>query len=137
MRRVQRFICDECQREHASPEMAERCEASDRKMQEERAARLAEEKRWQDQGHDVWVENGVLCHAMRVDPDKYGSHDYGSREGTCDCAHRCKCWAGGFASGGPVDPFGACPNNPKETGGEDNQAVRQLRTLCSELRQVR
>ncbi|OGI29470.1 MAG: hypothetical protein A2288_01810 [Candidatus Moranbacteria bacterium RIFOXYA12_FULL_44_15] len=45
---------------------------------------------------------------------KHGGHDYGNREGTCDCKHGCGCWAGPSRSGGPVglDPFGKCPSNP-------------------------
>lgn len=30
------------------------------------------------------------------------------------CKYGCGCWAGPFRSGGKVDPFGPCPNNPKE-----------------------
>ena len=112
MRRVQRFICDECKHEWASPELAIRCEKADRKRLKECTVRKREEKYWQEQGHDVWVENGKLCHAERVDPHGYGPHNYGTRDHTTDCGFGCKCWMGPANSGGPVDPFGACPKNP-------------------------
>ncbi len=112
MRQVVRFVCDECSQEHHSPESAKRCEERDRLNRKEREAAKAEEKKWQRKGHDVWPERGGMQHAPRVDPKKFGSHDYGHEDGTSDCAHGCKCWMGPFASGGPVNPFGACPNNP-------------------------
>ncbi len=52
-------------------------------------------------------------------PRNLGSHYYpgiadGSLVTTSDCKY-CKCWMGGFRSGGPdgVDPSGECPGNPK------------------------
>jgi len=48
-------------------------------------------------------------------PRNYGGHLYPSLGyGTSDCKY-CKCWMGGFRSGGPdgVDPHGGCPDNPK------------------------
>lgn len=122
MRRVQRFVCDECKREHPTIELAERCEGDDRTRKKEQAARIKEEEAWQEQGHDIWRENGVLNHAKRVDPDKYGSHDYGHKDGTSDCNYHCGCWMGPAHSGGPIDPFGACPENPIEAGATETES---------------
>jgi len=46
---------------------------------------------------------------------EYGPHKY-SHEGTSDCEHKCGCWMGPSRSDGPIglDPFGECPNNPKD-----------------------
>ena len=112
MEQVIRYACEECWREHQTPKMAKRCE---RHCVEQRAAReaaLAAEKKYHDMGHDTWHEDGERKHAPRVDPDKFGSHDYGKHDGTEDCRFGCGCWAGPCRSGGPVNPFGACPNNP-------------------------
>lgn len=64
-------------------------------------------------GWSLWIENGVWFTAPSVDSDKFGGHDYdngGYERGIRDC--RCGCWMGSACSGGPVDPFGACPKNP-------------------------
>lgn len=48
---------------------------------------------------------------------EYGEHSYpAAPHGTSDCEHGCNCWTGPAGSGGPLglDPFGACPNNPKD-----------------------
>lgn len=52
-------------------------------------------------------------------PRNLGSHFYpgifdGILRNTSDCKY-CKCWMGGYRSGGPdgVDPAGECPGNPK------------------------
>lgn len=112
MRQVLRFVCDECSQEHPTPEMAKRCEERDRLNRKEREAAKAEEKAWQAQGHDVWHEYGGKKHAPKVDPNKFGGHDFGDDDGTSDCKYKCGCWMGPAMSGGPVNPFGACPNNP-------------------------
>lgn len=56
---------------------------------------------------------------MFLHPRNIGSHFYpgivnGDFKQTTDCNY-CNCWMGGSRSGGPegVDPFGACPGNPK------------------------
>lgn len=72
---------------------------------------------------------------------EYGKHDYGKCEGTSDCEYGCGCWMGPARSGGPigVDPFGECPNNPKDgkrLGGQaDHEVVvtRRIRALESKL----
>ncbi|MCX6786909.1 MAG: hypothetical protein NTY93_00040 [Candidatus Kaiserbacteria bacterium] len=56
---------------------------------------------------------------------EYGKHEYPNQEGTSDCRFDCGCWAGPARSGGPLglDPFGACPGNPKDgqlLGGKDD-----------------
>lgn len=64
-------------------------------------------------GFSIWIENGVYFTAPTVDSGKFGGHDYdngGYARGIRDC--RCGCWMVSAASGGPVDPFGACPKNP-------------------------
>lgn len=64
------------------------------------------------EGHDWWHESGVK-HAPKVDPSRYGSHNYpGAPDHTSDCSHGCGCWMGPARSGGPVNPHGRCPNNP-------------------------
>ena len=67
--------------------------------------------------HDYWYECGTK-HAKYVDPVHFGPHRYTSvcYDGTSDCFHGCGCWMGPYRSGGPVNPFGACPNNPKKQG---------------------
>jgi hypothetical protein len=69
-------------------------------------------------GHTCWVEDGRWYHSPKLDPKKYGPHDYGAEDSTQDCTHGCGCWAGPSRSGGPVDPFGLCPSNPKESNGK-------------------
>lgn len=65
---------------------------------------------------------------------EYGSHRY-DRGDMGDCI--CGCRMGGFSSSGPIglDPFGACPSNPKDgklLGGSNdyelvvNQRIEQL-----------
>ncbi len=61
-----------------------------------------------------WVEDGNKRTAPAVDPEKFGDHDYGENPySTDDCRHGCGCWAGESRSGGPIDPWGPCPNNPR------------------------
>ena len=65
-------------------------------------------------GWSKWIENGIAYKAKTVNPKKFNGHAYdngGFEQGIRDCS--CGCYMGGFSSGGPVDPFGACPNNPK------------------------
>lgn len=67
-----------------------------------------------EEGHSMWVENGEWFTAPTVDPTKYGGHDYdegGYERGVRNCV--CGCFMGSSNSSGPVDPFGACPMNPK------------------------
>lgn len=66
--------------------------------------------------YSMWVQDGKWFAAPTVDPEKFGAHDYaigGYERGKRDC--RCGCWMGDCRSSGPVDPFGACPANPKPT----------------------
>jgi len=63
-------------------------------------------------GHDAWHEYTGRKTALIVDPDKFGAHNYGDEDGTSDCEYGCGCWMGPCRSGGPVNPFGACPENP-------------------------
>jgi hypothetical protein len=68
--------------------------------------------KWEKEGHDVWVEHGKVKHCPHIPTELFGQHDYGDYEGTSNCKNGCGCWAGPSSSGGPVDPFGACPHNP-------------------------
>ena len=111
MRQVVRYTCEECNTEHWSPDEAESCEVNCRESRIKRETRILEEKRWHGLGHDLWYENGMR-HAPRVDPMEFGSHDYENFDGTSNCKHGCGCWMGSSRSGGPVNPFGACPANP-------------------------
>lgn len=113
MRQVVRFVCDECRGEHPTPEIALRCEERDRENRKQHESARAEERKWQDQGHDVWYERGGMKHAVSVDPNVFGHHDYWDYQGTNDCRFSCGCWMGPTASGGPINPFGPCPNNKK------------------------
>jgi hypothetical protein len=49
-------------------------------------------------------------------PKEYGGHKYADHNRTSNCKHGCGCWMGPTRSGGPtgLDPFGKCPNNPKD-----------------------
>ena len=64
-------------------------------------------------GFAVWCEYTTGWRtAPIVDPDKFGPHTFDGPLGvigTCSCG----AWMSSSYSGGPVDPFGACPNNPK------------------------
>lgn len=70
--------------------------------------------KWKHAGHSVWVEDCKVCHCEKVLTELFGPHDYGKDDHTQDCAYGCGCWAGPSRSGGPVDPFGACPKNPRQ-----------------------
>lgn len=63
-----------------------------------------------EKGFSVWCEDGIWHTAPIVDPDHFGPHRYDITAGG-DCS--CGCWMALSSSGGPVDPFGACPDNPK------------------------
>ena len=89
------------------------------KFSKELLAQMAEMQRWRDAGYDVWIENSIIKHTPAIDKDKYGPHIYAD-DGTSDCELKCGCWMGASRSGGPVDPFGPCPNNPKR---ESNDAT--------------
>ena len=117
---ITRYEC-ECGLEFRTEQKAIDCESSEgHKTRLEtleyakniRKERQAEVKKWEDQGHSIWYEDGMQ-HAPKVDSDKFGSHDYPNHDGTSDCGYGCGCWMGPSRSGGKVDPFGACPNNPK------------------------
>jgi hypothetical protein len=62
------------------------------------------------EGFTIWSEHGIWYMAPIVDKEHYGEHDYVSRN-VSQC--RCGCWMKPFTSGGPCDPFGPCPRNPK------------------------
>lgn len=65
-------------------------------------------------GFAVWIEWGKWYTAPKIDPRKFGGHAYadgGYGRGIRDCP--CGCVMGSSSSSGPVDPFGACPANPK------------------------
>ncbi len=72
---------------------------------------------------------------------EYGPHKYADHDGTSDCQYGCKCWLGPARSGGPIglDPFGECPNNPKDgerlDGNGDHEVVvtRRIRALESQV----
>ena len=68
-------------------------------------------------GYAVWIENGVWYTAPKIDPARFGGHAYdngGFEMGIRDCP--CGCYMLSASSAGPVDPFGACPENPIESG---------------------
>lgn len=65
-------------------------------------------------GWSVWIESGTWYTAPTVDRRSFGGHAYdngGYEEGIRDCS--CGCFMLSSASGGPVNPFGPCPKNPK------------------------
>lgn len=62
-------------------------------------------------GWSRWIENGQWYKAPTVDREHFGSHDYG-KGGFGEC--KCGCHMSGYSSCGPVDPFGACPLNPRK-----------------------
>lgn len=62
-------------------------------------------------GYAIWIEWGKWYTARKVNPKKFGPHRYDGWDrhtGNCSCG----CYMGRHDSSGPVDPFGACPNNP-------------------------
>lgn len=66
-------------------------------------------------GFDNWTENETVYTAPTVDQNEFGGHDYdhgGYEQGIRDC----KCGASmlSSSSSGPVNPFGACPMNPRK-----------------------
>lgn len=114
MRQVVRYVCDYCSTEYPYPEHAAACNNRDILIATKVTAAKAEESKWQKIGHAVWHEYGGMKHAPRVDPKKFGAHSYAEEEErTSDCKYLCGCWMGSCSSGGPVNPFGACPKNPK------------------------
>lgn len=72
--------------------------------------------RWEKEGHAVWVENGNVKHSPKVPEELFGPHGYEFPGRTTNCSFGCGCWAGPWSSGGPVDPLGPCPRNPKKPG---------------------
>lgn len=109
---VTKYVCEVCGKEFSNPEAAKEHEERCKAIEKERRKREAEEKKWIKKGHSIWHEDGVMKHAPRVNPKKFGPHSY-DPGGTSNCFHGCGCWMGAWRSGGKVDPFGACPNNPK------------------------
>ncbi len=63
-------------------------------------------------GWSVWIENGVWFTAPTVDPEKFGEHAYWKQAWVGNC--KCGCEMHSSSSSGSVDPFGACPENPKQ-----------------------
>ena len=114
MKKVTKYICEICLSEYANSLFADTCEFQCREFKEKRETELAEIKKWREKGEDTWYENGNIHHAPKVDPDKFGAHKYASDWRTSDCEYGCGCWMGECRSGGKINPFGACPNNPKE-----------------------
>lgn len=60
-------------------------------------------------GWSIWIEHGIWYTARNVSKKKFGIHSYIGGLGACSCG----CYMGDCDSWGPVDPFGACPDNPK------------------------
>ena len=85
-----------------------------KELSEELSKQQKEIRKWTSLGHSVWIEDGRVCHSPEVPKELFGSHRY-SKYGTSDCSHGCGCWAGDSRSGGPVNPFGPCPKNPKNS----------------------
>lgn len=63
-------------------------------------------------GVAMLIQDGKVSIVEAIDPSKFGPHVYPYPGGTSDCAYGCGCWMGPSRSGGPVDPFGPCPNHP-------------------------
>ena len=115
MKKVTKYVCGICHKEYLIEQQAFNCENSlaHKEEKKRREKENAEIKKWQDQGHDVWYEYSGMKHAKTVDQTKFGPHKYADHDGTSDCQYGCGCWMGPSRSGGPVNPFGACPKNPK------------------------
>jgi len=114
MKTVTKYICEVCHREYPTTQDALNCEFSQKHKiaAEERAKRARKMEKLKNEGNDVWYENGMK-YAPTVDSTKFGPHKYADHDGTSDCQYSCGCWMGPCRSGGKVNPFGACPNNPK------------------------
>lgn len=77
-------------------------------------------------------------------PKEYGKHKYASNVGKSDCEYGCGCWMASFQSGGPtgLDPFGTCPQNPKDgklLGGNadyNHVVTERIENLSSRLYQT-
>lgn len=66
-------------------------------------------------GYSWWIENGVYFQAPKVNGKLFKGHDYSGGfwdRGIRDC--KCGCFMLSSSSGGPVDPFGPCPLNPRK-----------------------
>jgi hypothetical protein len=77
------------------------------------SAEIADPRKPQKPGFSTWIENGVWYQAPTVDPAKFGPHDYHKKWPQITMC-KCGCRMGSESSSGPVDPFGACPSNPKQ-----------------------
>lgn len=73
---------------------------------------------------------------------EYGEHKYDDdHDRISNCIYRCGCWIGPVRSGGPtgLDPFGCCPNNPKDgitaggTADYDNVVTARINDLQKRL----
>lgn len=72
-------------------------------------------------GYSTWIEQGVWFTSRTVNKRRFGGHAYddgGFLKGIRDCP--CGCHMSESSSSGPVDPFGACPSNPKNGIGHVN-----------------
>ena len=116
IKQVIRFVCGICKKEFKTEQEALKCQSSEihETTEEIRKRRQKKEEKWKVKGHDVWYEMSGMKHAPKVDITKFGAHKYIDCDGTSDCEYGCGCWMGPFRSGGKVNPYGACPNNPKK-----------------------
>ena len=66
-------------------------------------------------GYSLWMESGTWYTAPKVSHRLFGPHAYDVQgaynAGTRDCP--CGCFMLSYSSGGPVDPRGPCPKNPR------------------------
>lgn len=60
----------------------------------------------------IW-HDGEQKAGKPVDRANFGPHDYGDKN-MGRCRHGCNCWMGNFNSGGPFNPMGPCPKNPRK-----------------------
>lgn len=60
----------------------------------------------------IWSDGPEPAGGRPLDRSMFGPHDYGEKN-SGRCRHECQCWMGNFTSGGPVNPMGPCPKNPR------------------------
>jgi len=116
MKQVIKYVCEICHKEYLNKQDAIDCENSTvhKEWQKQKCEQDKLITELIDKGMAVWWEYDGMKHALKVDETKFGPHEYDpDHDVTSDCKYGCGCWMGPCRSGGMVDPFGACPKNPK------------------------
>ena len=112
MKKIVKYVCEGCGTEYPNSGQAKLCERKDAdRLKIMRRNTEMHKQELLKHNLSEWAEHNGMKTCKKVDPKKFGPHKY-QQEGTSDCAYGCGCWMGSCRSGGLVDPFGKCPNNP-------------------------